>query len=467
MNQTPNQVTPANGRSAPAAAAPPPPQSGDVVVEAVYQDGVFKPLAALDLPPGTTIQMRIASSRVGAQNDRALDAPPAPTRAATRDVDPAADFGPAAAGGGIKPASSRFPLPVIALGVALLLILAFVVFRSLSSSSSGETTTVAADGTEKKLSGPPLITPALAAGPQLPAPEVQLEIKLPALADGKPSEPRDVAVDSKNNIYVASNNDNLIRKFDQSGKLLTSWGNTPGRGGEPTFKELFGIVIDRDDTVYALDSEAGAVLRFDSNGAPKGEPVTGLGYFPRGISLSPSGEILVADTGGGRVVRINPAQGAIVGEYGAAPEGSDDASEPVDVAAKANGESFVCDARNDRIQRLGADGSVQSQWAINGKIAARDSGHVAIDRYDRLYFASPVGREITVFNGDGSILGAWPQPESEQPAGAYADSQGNLFVTFPAIGVVRKYRAPAAPAGAATAAATNTAAQPEPAAGKR
>lgn len=413
MSQTPNRITPSS---------PPRPAAGnsslrEVIVDAVFQDGVFKPLSALDLPPGTPIQMRILTQRDAGQTTAA----PPPVAAQETAASMKSPMAPA----------QRLPLPAIALGVALLGVLGFIVYRGMHASpveeqAAPQTTAAAAP-----------VAP-LVEGAQLPAPEAELEIKLPALADGQPSDARDVAVDSQGNIYVASSGDGMIRKYDAKGALLASW------GGPSVFKELFGVVIDRNDTVYALDAGVGSLLRFDTAGQPKGEPIAELAYFPRGLALAPNGEILIADTGGQRLVRINPADGTVVSAYGQPGEETADGPEPVDVVMRANGESYAYDARNNRIQRFGADGGVLSQWAVTGDIAARDGGHLALDRHDRLFYAVPAAGEITVYNSEGAILGTWPQTDAAKPTGVFADAQDNLYVTFPELGVVKKYKLPAA-----------------------
>jgi DNA-binding beta-propeller fold protein YncE len=266
------------------------------------------------------------------------------------------------------------------------------------------------------------------------------EIKIPS-NDGKPVEPRDVAVDSHGNIFVACNSDGTVRKFDSQGNPAGSWGGT-AKNGEPMFKELFGIVIDpSNDSVYVLDSGAGAVLHFDAQGNLKGDMLKSHLYYPRGLALGQNGEILVADTGGQKIVRASAAQGNIVGEFGHPPESSGDVCEPVDVVASSNGETFLFDARNDRIQHFTADGTLDKQWAVTGKIAARDSGHLALDQHDRLYFAVPSKKEINVFNKAGEILATWPQESGESPVGLFVDKE-NMYVTYPESGVVRKFKLP-------------------------
>ncbi|MEJ7712093.1 MAG: SBBP repeat-containing protein [Pyrinomonadaceae bacterium] len=132
---------------------------------------------------------------------------------------------------------------------------------------------------------PPEISPAsLAEGPRLADPELVSEIRLPALPDGKSAVPRSIAVDSKGYIYIGSVTDGLIRKFDQSGKMLLSWG-TQG-GANSVFQDLADIVIDKNDTVIALEAEGGKIYFFDTQGKTSRDPVSiPSSYYPRGLTL--------------------------------------------------------------------------------------------------------------------------------------------------------------------------------------
>lgn len=341
-----------------------------------------------------------------------------------------------------RTAPARPPIGVIVIGLVLLGALGFIIFRSFSGKAvpGGNKSGPSA---QQALSGPPLATPAMASGAQLPAPELVTEIKVPSTGD-KPPRPRDVAVDGQGNVYIAYDNDNTIRKVDPKGNVVASWGNNTS-GHEPAFKELFGLVVDPgNNTLYALDSGASAALRFDLQGAPKGEPISGLGYYPRGIALAPNGELLVADSGGQRIVRVN-AQGSIAGEIGKPPQGSTDGTEPVDAVVAQNGDIYLFDARNDRIQQFKPDGQLVKQWSVPNNVAARDSGHLAIDQHDRIYFAGVDKKEITVFSSTGEILGVWPQESGEAPVGIFVDKQDNMFVTYPESGTVRKFKLPTPP----------------------
>jgi DNA-binding beta-propeller fold protein YncE len=101
-----------------------------------------------------------------------------------------------------------------------------------------------------------------------------------------PSEfrgPHSLAMDSRGRLFVADRGNRRIQIFDQEGKLLDTWYQ---------FSRISGLVIDRNDTLYAIDSES------DDNynpgwrkGLRVGSARTGeVWYFvPEHVSRQPTG----------------------------------------------------------------------------------------------------------------------------------------------------------------------------------
>jgi len=68
-------------------------------------------------------------------------------------------------------------------------------------------------------------------------------------APGEFNEPHSIAMDSKGRIFVADRANSRIQIFDQDGKFIAEW----KQFGRPS-----GIYIDKNDTLYAADSESDA-----------------------------------------------------------------------------------------------------------------------------------------------------------------------------------------------------------------
>jgi len=70
-------------------------------------------------------------------------------------------------------------------------------------------------------------------------------------APGDFNQPHSLAFDSKGRLFVADRSNNRIQIFDQDGKLLES--------GWEQYSRISGLFIDKNDTIYAADSESGSV----------------------------------------------------------------------------------------------------------------------------------------------------------------------------------------------------------------
>jgi len=88
---------------------------------------------------------------------------------------------------------------------------------------------------------------------------------------GQFKHPTDIAVDSKNNIYVADSGNSRIQKFDDNGKFITEWGSKGDIYELKTelngyFYAIHGICVNDRDDIYVVDSGNNRIQKFDSNG---------------------------------------------------------------------------------------------------------------------------------------------------------------------------------------------------------
>ena len=70
-------------------------------------------------------------------------------------------------------------------------------------------------------------------------------------APGEMLQPHSLAFDSQGRLFVADRSNNRIQIFDQEGKLLDH--------GWEQYSRISGLWIDRNDMIYAADSESGSV----------------------------------------------------------------------------------------------------------------------------------------------------------------------------------------------------------------
>jgi DNA-binding beta-propeller fold protein YncE len=126
---------------------------------------------------------------------------------------------------------------------------------------------------------------------------------------GEMDQPHSLAWDSKGRLFVADRGNNRIQIFDQDGKLLdTGW---------EQYSRISGIWIDRNDMLYAADSESGSVaparkdwkrgirigsVRDGRNGKvlffiPDPSTATSGTLAAEGVAVDPAGHVYGAEVG--------------------------------------------------------------------------------------------------------------------------------------------------------------------------
>ncbi len=78
--------------------------------------------------------------------------------------------------------------------------------------------------------------------------------------EGRFNNPTAIAIDSKNNIFVADTGNHRIQKFDSDGNFLVSWG-TEGTG-QGQFEQPVGLAIDSSDNIYVVDKKNNNIQKF-------------------------------------------------------------------------------------------------------------------------------------------------------------------------------------------------------------
>ncbi len=179
-----------------------------------------------------------------------------------------------------------------------------------------------------------------------------------------------------------------------------------------------------DPSDLALDP-SGAVLLLDGAGkiavfSPEGEPLRVLDltplrvYNPRGLAASSSGELLVADTGGGRLLALDQ-QGALLRQLGRRGTARGELADPISVAFDDSGEVVVVDAGNSRIQTWSPQGEPIRVWAHPGIVPSPLSPQLAADGRGRLWLGGGGGASVYRLPGsEREPLASYPLPAGSQ-----------------------------------------------------
>jgi sugar lactone lactonase YvrE len=129
-------------------------------------------------------------------------------------------------------------------------------------------------------------------------------------------DPRAVAVDSKDNIYILERKGHALRMVTSDGKIRTVAGTgesgaIDGAALQAQLNSPKHLAVDRDDNVIIADDQNARIRLYDSRNATltsilgKGvkKPKRGL-LRPHGVCVHEDGSIYVVDTGHHRILRL-------------------------------------------------------------------------------------------------------------------------------------------------------------------
>jgi hypothetical protein len=179
-------------------------------------------------------------------------------------------------------------------------------------------------------------------------------------------EVADIAVDSKDRVYVLNRGKHPLIVFDRHGDFLASW-------GEGLFNRPHGITIGPDDTLYCVDDGNHTVKKFTSNGqvlmtlGTQGQATqfqSGLPFNrPTKVALDPkTGDIYVADGyGNSRVHKYTP-NGNLLFSWGAPGTDPGEFNIVHSINTDKDGYVYVADRESHRIQVFDSQGTYVTQW---------------------------------------------------------------------------------------------------------
>ena len=182
--------------------------------------------------------------------------------------------------------------------------------------------------------------------------------------DGQFIWPVAIALDNKQNVYVADEYLSRISIFTPDGEFTRKWGKFGSGPGE--LNRPAGLAISEDGTVYVVDSRNHRVQKFTLDGhylGQFGSFGSGPGQFhlPWGISLDKNGMVYIADWRNDRIQQLTP-EGEFQASFGRPGNGASEFNRPSSVAVDQDGDIYVADWENQRVQVLTPTGRFITQF---------------------------------------------------------------------------------------------------------
>src|SRR5215469_10821378 len=169
--------------------------------------------------------------------------------------------------------------------------------------------------------------------------------------------PTDVAWDSAGDIYVADGLGNArVAKFDKNGKFIKSWGSRGSEQGQ--FNQAHGIAIDARNNVYVADTGNNRIQVFDGDGTFKTQ-FTGIGS-PAAICLTPGARQFLYSSSsnppdnidaGGEIYKLD-LTGKVAGKFGKAGKLPKEFGTVNAISCRSENELLVGEIGNWRVQKL-------------------------------------------------------------------------------------------------------------------
>jgi streptogramin lyase len=167
-----------------------------------------------------------------------------------------------------------------------------------------------------------------------------------------------------------------------------------------------------------------------------GSPGNGDGQFfdPEAIAVDSNGNVFVADSGNNRIEKFTDS-GSFLLQWGSMGEAPGQFHTPDGLAVDADGSVYVADLNNNRIEKFDNNGTFLTAWGEAGSADGQFAGPVgvAIDAQGDVLVADRFNNRVQKFTSSGSFVTKWGtvgqgDGEFSNPVGVAVDRNTNVYV---------------------------------------
>lgn len=211
--------------------------------------------------------------------------------------------------------------------------------------------------------------------------------------------------------------------------------------GDDQFDAPGGITVDSDNNFYVADQANSRIKYYDNNLQFVSE-ITGFAIALHEPGLTPDGtSMYIPDLNDHKVKRYSTSSQAFESEIGTGASGPANGqfAAPYDAEVASNGDIYVADSGNDRIQIFDSSGSFKEILGSSGTGDGQFDTPYSLyfDADGNLYVADANNHRVQKFDSDGNFVskfgsencvGTPANNEFCTPRELVVDSEGNIFV---------------------------------------
>ncbi len=250
-------------------------------------------------------------------------------------------------------------------------------------------------------------------------------------------------------LYVADTNNHRIAIFDLEGNFLRAFGVQGYAPAPGVLNEPWDVAVDSEGMIYVADTWNHRVVVLDQGG----NPVAGWGYEgpgllsdpmalwgPRGIAVDSDGQVYVSDTGNKRI-QVYDSEGNFLRQIGSGGGLDGQLDEPSGLVISADDTLYVADTWNQRVEVFDTQGLYLRNWFIDAWFAqTNERPYLDVGANGNVYVTDPEGFRVIVFDSQGNYLYSFGDFATVgQAASVVTDNQGHLFVVNTEAGNIQRY----------------------------
>jgi DNA-binding beta-propeller fold protein YncE len=246
--------------------------------------------------------------------------------------------------------------------------------------------------------------------------------------------PSDIAVSEDGSIYVSAQGLKSIKKFDADGNFVLDWGKTGAGDGD--FSIAAGIATDAQGNVYVADFSNIRIEKFDSSGKFLMSWKTESPRGPASIIIAADGTAYVDNFGSHKhYVQKFDSSGALITQWGSTGKGDSQfgatgVTGPEDIALDTDGNVYVSDRLNHRVQKFDPDGNLLTIFGGADNDLFDSPLGLALDGQGNIYVVDMGSKSLKKLDPDGNLIAEWSTDggDLDKAAIVAVDSDSYLYL---------------------------------------